>query len=117
MGARQKQYLQEEVQKLIAEGENIGSWQGKKIYKPELLYEQAEKLRLVGYEKRNAGTLKEAFVLLMRFSKFYDLICAQPNLNKKAPAHQKLKRDLVTAIGTLEELKAKLLDLFAEAAR
>ena len=39
-----------QMEKLIEKGDDIGSWKGKKMYSLEILYSQAEKLRLAGLD-------------------------------------------------------------------
>jgi len=97
-----------QLEKLTREGENIGSWAGKKIHKVEFLYEQAEKCCAEGYKQYQNQRLDIAYVMFLRFAKFYDLIRTQPSLDPKSPAHNKCKRDLLQSLTLMEELKVRL---------
>ena len=96
------------LEKLTREGENIGSWAGKKIHKVEFLYEAAEKCRAEGYKQYQNQRLDIAYVMFLRFAKFYELIKTQPSLDPKSPAHNKCKRDLLQSLALMEELKVRL---------
>ena len=97
-----------QLEKLTREGENIGSWAGKTIHKVEFLYEAAEKCRAEGYKQYQNQRLDIAYVMFLRFAKFYDLIRTQPSLDPKSPAHNKCKRDLLQSLTLMEELKVRL---------
>ena len=86
------------LEKLTREGENIGSWAGKKIHKVEFLYEAAEKCRAEGYKQYQNQRLDIAYVMFLRFAKFYELIKTQPSLDPKSPAHNKCKRHLLQSL-------------------
>ena len=107
-----------EMERLVREGDNIGSWTGKNgFYKPELLFQKAEELRVQAFQKYHKNTLeglKEAFVMMMRFAKFYELISQQKGVQKGSAPFQKLQRDLLTVVNVLEELKPRLLKLLNE---
>ena len=96
------------LEKLTREGENIGSWAGKKIHKVEFLYEAAEKCRAEGYKQYQNQRLDIAYVMFLRFAKFYELIKTQPSLDPKSPAHNKCKRDLLQSLALMEKLKVRL---------
>ena len=96
------------LEKLTREGENIGSWAGKKIHKVEFLYEAAEKCRAEGYKQYQNQRLDIAYVMFLRFAKFYELIKTQPSLDPKSPAHNKCKRDLLQSLALMEELKVRV---------
>ena len=61
------------------------------------------------------ASLKEAFVLMLRFTKFHDLIRTQKSVQTKSAPYQKLRRDLIGVITVLEELKPRLAKLLGEA--
>ena len=109
------------MDRLVKEGDNVGTWEERcksGFYSPEILFEQAEKLRVLAFEKYNIGTtpaLKEAFVMMLKFAKFHDLIAASKAVQKGAPAFKKLRRDLVSVITALEQLKPRLTKLLGEA--
>ena len=96
------------LEKLTREGENIGNWAGKKIHKVEFLYEAAEKCRAEGYKQYQNQRLDIAYVMFLRFAKFYELIKTQPSLDPKSAAHNKCKRDLLQSLTLMEELKVRL---------
>ena len=109
-----------EMERLIREGDNIGSWtnKGAGFYSPQVLLQKAEELRVLAFQKYQANTresLKEAFVMMMRFAKFHDLIRSHKGVQKDSAAFQKLRRDLLTVVDALEELKPRLLKLLGEA--
>ena len=97
-----------QLEKLTREGENIGSWAGKKIHKVEFLYEAAEKCRAEGYMQYQNQRLDIAYVMFLRFAKFYELIRSQPSLDPKSSAHNKCKRDLLQSLTLMEELKVRV---------
>ena len=103
-----------QLDRLVREGENIGSWAGKKIHKVEFLYEAAEKCRAEGYKQYQNQRLDISYVMFLRFAKFFELIRTQPSLDPKAAAHKKCKLDLLAALSLMEELKAKLLVKYGE---
>ena len=103
-----------QLDRLVREGENIGSWAGKKIHKVEFLYEAAEKCRAEGYKQYQNQRLDISYVMFLRFAKFFDLIRTQPSLDSKSAAHKKCKLDLLAALSLMEELKAKLLVKYGE---
>ena len=103
-----------QLDRLVREGENIGSWAGKKIHKVEFLYEAAEKCRAEGYKQYQNQRLDISYVMFLRFAKFFELIRTQPSLDPKSAAHKKCKLDLLAALSLMEELKAKLLVKYGE---
>ena len=115
---QQTKSMGREMERLVREGDNIGSWTGKNgFYKPELLFQKAEELRVQAFQKYHKNTLeglKEAFVMMMRFAKFYELISQQKGVQKGSAPFQKLQRDLLTVVNVLEELKPRLLKLLNE---
>ena len=106
------------MERLVREGDNIGSWNGKSnFYAPAVLFQKAEELRVLAFQKYQAGTkesLKEAFVMMLRFAKFHDMIKGTKGVDRNSPQYQKLRRDLLTVIGALEELKPRLVKLLGE---
>ena len=79
-----------EFEKLVKQGDDIGSWSGKaNFYSPDRYYEQAESLRVLAFQKYQAGSLnnlKEAFVLMLRFAKFYEVVSTSKAVQKASPA-------------------------------
>merc|ERR1711865_998707 len=75
-----------QLERLVREGENIGSWAGKKIHKVEFLYEAAEKCRAEGYKQYQNQRLDISYVMFLRFAKFFELIRTQPSLDPKSAA-------------------------------
>ena len=99
----------ERLDELKVHGNDILSW-GQLPPKHPLsaYYQQADKVRGKGYERLAAGLLPEAFVLLMRFTRFFDVICAHPSVRKGAPQFVALRRELEDAIVRLEEIHSAL---------
>ena len=110
--------LATEMSRLLREGDDIGTWKETgNSHAPKTLYEQAGRLRTRALDKYNAGTiasLKEAFVLMLRFTKFYEVVKACAAVDRKAEDFFKLQRDVMTYIGMLEELKPRLAKLLDE---
>ena len=101
-----------QLERLNREADNIGSWSGTNIQNINFLYEAADQCRVEGYKQYQNTNLTAAYVLLLRFAKFFDLIKAQPGLQTASAAHKKCKRDLLNALTLMEEIKAKLIVQF-----
>lgn len=85
---------------LTARGSEIGSWGSKKpgFYSPVTIFDASEKLRAAGYEALNTGKHEEAYVLLLRFTRFYELIhVSKPD--KSSPSYKTLQRHMVRVGG------------------
>lgn len=106
--------VQKKMNQLLREGNNIGSWEGKKMYSINILYDQAEKLKLAAYNKLDSGNLQESYVLFLRFFRFYDMICEHSELRKDSQNHIKFKGNVLTALTLMEEIKKKIISSFDE---
>jgi len=104
---------------LVQKGEDIGGLDepGKVISHPSMLFEQAETLRLAGMVHYSRGRLEEAFVLLMRFCRLYDVIVCQCetqiNPLKHVDSIDKIRGDYATAVARLDDLDVELQEKFA----
>lgn len=105
---------------LVARGEDIGNLDapGTIIAQPELLFDQAETLRLAGYVHYSRGRIEEAFVLLMRFCRLYDVIVAQTSVNplQYVDVLDTIRDNYGVVAGTIDEIDAQLRSEFAAAA-
>ena len=94
---------------IVKAGSNIGGWEGKRgFYAVERYYEMAEKLRVQGYEKLQAGDHRNALIMLLKFAKLFEEIQKQPKLDKSSAGFKKVGRDMLKAMGHMEELKPKV---------
>mmetsp|Transcript_26650 Transcript_26650/g.84675 ORF Transcript_26650/g.84675 Transcript_26650/m.84675 type:complete len:176 (+) Transcript_26650:51-578(+) len=94
---------------LVRKGGELGTWGQKKpgFYSLSILYDAAEKQRSAGYEALNGRKYPEAYVLLLRFTKFYDMVMASKP-DKKTPEFRALQRQMFTVVDALEDVKARL---------
>eukprot|EP00312_Isochrysidales_sp_CCMP1244_P015218 CAMPEP_0202744380 /NCGR_PEP_ID=MMETSP1388-20130828/6540_1 /ASSEMBLY_ACC=CAM_ASM_000864 /TAXON_ID=37098 /ORGANISM="Isochrysis sp, Strain CCMP1244" /LENGTH=184 /DNA_ID=CAMNT_0049411469 /DNA_START=20 /DNA_END=571 /DNA_ORIENTATION=+ len=94
---------------LVRKGGELGTWGQKKpgFYSLSILYDAAEKQRSAGYEALNGKKYPEAYVLLLRFTKFYDMVMASKP-DKKTPEFRALQRQMFTVVDALEDVKARL---------
>ena len=91
---------------IVKAGSNIGGWEGKRgFYAVERYYEMAEKLRVQGYEKMQAGDDRNALIMLLKFAKLFEEIQKQPKLDKSSAGFKKVGRDMLKAMGEMEALK------------
>ena len=104
-----------QMERLKQKGDDLGSWAGKKVHRIEFLYEQADKLKAAAYAAYQESKLEEAYILFLRFGKFFELICDQPRLKKGSPAFKKCRMDLFNSMDVAEEVKEKLLLKFGAA--
>lgn len=94
---------------IVKAGSNIGGWEGKRgFYAVERYYEMAEKLRVQGYEKLQAGDHRNALIMLLKFAKLFEEIQKQPKLDKSSAGFKKVGKDMLKAMGEMEELKPKV---------
>lgn len=98
------------LQELTRRGDDIGSWGAKKpgFYQPIVLFDPAERVRIAGYEALNGGRLAEAYVMLLRFTKFYQIILASKP-DKSSAKYKELQRKMLMCLDSLENIKARLL--------
>mmetsp|Transcript_36557 Transcript_36557/g.112073 ORF Transcript_36557/g.112073 Transcript_36557/m.112073 type:complete len:128 (-) Transcript_36557:114-497(-) len=94
---------------LVRKGGELGTWGQKKpgFYSLSILYDAAEKQRSAGYEALNGKKYAEGYVLLLRFTKFYDMVMASKP-DKKTPEFRALQRQMFTVVDALEDVKARL---------
>jgi len=88
---------------------------GKIIAHPSMLFEQAETLRLAGEVHFSRGRLEEAFVLLMRFCRLYDVIVCQSRLNprKHMGSLDKMRGDYAATVAKLDNIDMALQEKFS----
>ena len=105
-----------EMDKLNREGDNIGSWGtgSARSHDIKFIYEAAEKCRAEGYRQYQNNNLRVAYVMFLRFAKFFDVIKSLPSLQPTSAAHKKCKVDLLNALTLMEEIKPKLLVKYGE---
>ena len=106
------------MEALTKQGDNIAGWENKRdFYKVDIFYEQAEKIRVQAFEKYhagNVGSMKEAYVMMLRFTKFYELIGSHKAVNKSDKKFKQLQRDFITTLDAAEDLKKRLTKHFGE---
>ena len=100
------------MQQILNEGNNIGDWELKEITNLNYVYIEAEKLLESGYKMYNTNQLVEAFVLLMRFTKFYDIVCRNNHLIISNKRHLNLKRNFTKIVPILEQIKPQLIEKY-----
>lgn len=104
------------ISTLIAQGEDIGPLgdPGASV-NLELLFHQAETLRVAGEVHNARGRLEEAFVLLMRYCRVYAVIVGHSRLNplQHVESLDQLSEGYASAVATLDEIDAKLREQFA----
>ncbi|MDC0525560.1 hypothetical protein OAO87_01080 [bacterium] len=97
---------------------HAGEWEERaKRSSVDALYDQAERLRMQAFKCYRVGTLpalKEAFVAMLRFTKFHSLVTAHQGAVEGSVPFKKLRRDVVSVITALEELKPRLAKLIGE---
>ena len=105
-----------EMDKLNREGDNIGSWGtgSARSHDIKFIYEAAEKCRAEGYRQYQNNNLRVAYVMFLRFAKFFDVIKSLPSLQPTSAAHKKCKVDLLNALTLMEQIKPKLLVKYGE---
>jgi len=100
------------MQQILNEGNNIGDWELKEITNLNPVYIEAEKLLESGYKMYNTKQFVEAFVLFMRFTKFYDIVCRNKELIISNKRHLNLKRNFTKIIPILEQIKPQLIEKY-----
>ena len=84
----------------------------KEITNLNYVYIEAEKLLESGYKMYNTNQLVEAFVLFMRFTKFYDIVCRNNHLIISNKRHLNLKRNFTKIVPILEQIKPQLIEKY-----
>ena len=97
------------MEQIIAEGNNIGDWDKKKITNINYLYTQAEAHLSNGDKMYDVNLLLEAFVYYMRLTKVYELICKNSHLVISNRRHLNIRRNVYRILQILEFIKPKLL--------
>lgn len=100
------------MQQIIKEGNNIGEWETKEITNLNIIYVEAEKLLEIGYKMYYTNQLVEAFVLLMQFTKFFDLVYKNKHLIIDNDRHKKLNDAFKNVVPIMENLKSILLEKY-----
>jgi len=100
------------MQQIIQEGNNIGNWETKEITNLNPVYIEAEKYLEKGYKMYYTNQFVEAFVLFMRFTKFFDIVCEHSHLIINSQRHIQLNKSFIKIIPILEKIKPQLIEKY-----
>jgi len=104
---------------LNRQGADIGSWSERKPghYSAQVLIDKAEALRSEALTRHGHGDAEGAYVLLMRYTRFYELVRADKKVDPKSDSFKRFQRQFVAVLDFLESLKKQLtLQIEAEQA-
>jgi hypothetical protein len=97
------------MDKILAAGVEIPVLENNSIHR---LYLVAENHYSEGYSLFTKGSMLESFVLLMRFTKLFELINEHPNRYMRYERYNKIKKNFGKSIGYLEVIKPQLEDKY-----
>jgi hypothetical protein len=100
------------MQQILNEGNNINKFENIKITNLNYIYIEAEKILDKGYKMYNNNNLVETFVLFMKVTKLYELVCNNSHLIISNKRHINLKKNFVKIISIMEIIKPQLIELY-----
>ena len=100
------------MQQILNEGNNIGDWDKKVIKNLNPIYVEAERLVEKGYKMYARNLLVESFVIFMKVTKFYDIVCKNSHLIISNKRHLNLKRNFNKIIPIMEIIKPQLIEKY-----
>ena len=97
------------MDRILAASAEIPELENNSIHR---LYLIAENHYSKGYNMLMKGSMVESFVLLMRFTKLFELINEHPNRYMRYERYNKIKKNFGNSIGYLEVIKPQLEDKY-----
>jgi hypothetical protein len=93
------------MDKILKEANDIGDFEHKTISNTtdlNCIYAKAESLMTTGYKMYNANLILETFIIFMRVTKLYEIICNNKHLISSNRRHYQLKHYVTKIITILE---------------